>query len=1019
MQMTDFSIGLDYQLLSQPLDKANTGTFGADQTSANTPDPQAEPQWNDVYRSGVLTFDAVTLAPGDTLTIHVTFTDQFAAMLTRGFTGPSGHPSGFMGQTFHTDDPNAESHFSFEPGIILSGPTLLSQFANLRVSIVDLDLAPDSAPKAGDFAQTLLVNAHTGVVGDIGSGDQVLAGPDDPNKFEYAFLPDLLDANQQTPLKLTGFTIKATVPAGSEPVTLSKLNFSLASAQLDIPGAKQVPPTPQGDLVLSINKIDQLYAAGTESTLDFYSFLTVGDSTARFPGAPDSYVEQTTITNPGWSVRHSEGLLETSVPFEIKLWDFDTGANGEDDLVDISPDDFGSLQDPSLETVLRGRIDLNTRDVIVIGRGGVEQVLGKIGSPLTVTGDGTSDGQDYFGGFARLTFTIENLGTISQPLQVSNGTLSIQGEAKDDNIVIDPTSAGGIRVTLNGAVTEYAPAQVSTVLINAGLGNNTITVNTPVTLTIQSSGTDKLVLGPALQGATYTPDASGLPGYGTISAGGKQIQLENVELVQGIAPVINSVSVSAATIDENGVPTLTGAFTDPGSAATHTVTIDWGDGSQSTVLNLAGQRTFTTTHRFLDDNPTGTSSDLNNIRVTVTDSDNLSASGNASITVDNVAPVLTAFGSNSPASSLVKEGQPVTLQGVITDVGPPDTHTPTLDWGDGTTTTAHVTETNGSGSFLGTRAYASGGIYNVSSSLTDDDLGATTGATAVYITGVGVHMVNGVKTLQVIGTNSADLVSIDLVGPRNDDNGQAHERSLVVTASFLDGGQRIVPLDDIQQIQVVTLDGNDTVRLEEKVSLAAFLDGGSGDDQMQGGNSPVTFISGPGDDRYVGKHGANTVDYSNEPEAVVVNLAAGAATGASIGTDELVNIQNVIGSKGSDHIELGPRGNNVTGSGGADWFVGGPQSNAFVYLSAGDSGVSTYDTIVDFKESSGNRDSIDLDALNLTGLVASSTTQADKANWWTDGTDTWVAADTNGDTTPELLIKVSGLHTLTADNFVL
>lgn len=1011
--MTDFPISLNYQLLSQPLDKANTGTFGANQSPENLGTQAAV---NDVYESGVLTFNAVTLAPGDTLTIHVSFTDQSVAMLTRGFTGASGHPSGFMGQTVKS---NASSGFSFEPGIILSGPTLLSQSANLNVSIVDLDLAPDSAPKAGDFAQSLLVNAQNGPVGPIGSGDQLLAGFNDPNKFEYAFLPDLLDGSQQTPLKFTGFTIKATVPPGSETVTLDKLKFSLASAQLDIQGAKQVPPTPQGDLVLSLNKIVQSYAAGSEETLDFYSFLTIGDSTSRFPGEPDSYIEQKTITNPGWSVRHSEGLLETSVPFQIQLWDWDSFANGEDDRVDISQDNVGSLQDPSLETVLRGRIDLNTRDVIVIGRGGAEQILGKIGSPLTVDGSMTGDGQDYFGGFASLTFTIENLGTISQPLQVSNGTLSILGEAKDDIIVIDPTGAGGIRVTLNGAVTEYAPGQISTVLINAGLGNNTVTVNTPVTLTIQSSGTDKLVLGPALQGATYTPDASGLPGYGTISAGGKQIQLENVELVQGIAPVINSVSMSATTVDENGVPTLTGAFTDPGSAATHTVTIDWGDGSPSTVLNLAGQRTFTTTHRFLDDNPTGTSSDLNNIRVTVTDNDNLSAAGNASIAVNNVAPVLTAFGSNSPASSLVKERQPVTLQGVFTDVGTQDTHNAILDWGDGTTTTAVVTEANGSGSFVGTRAYSSGGIYNVSSSLTDDDLGGATGATAIYITGVGVHMVNGVKTLQVIGSNSADLVSIDLVGPRNGDNGQAHERSLVVTASFLDGGQRVVPLDDIQQIQVVTLDGNDTVRLEEKVSLAAFLDAGSGDDQMRGGNSPVTFISGPGNDRYVGKHGANTVDYSNAIGAVVANLATGVATGATIGTDELIHIQNVIGSSGSDSIQSGPQGGRVTGNGGSDRLVAGNQSDTFVYRSAGDSGVSTYDTIIDFKERSANRDSIDLDALNLIGLVASSATQANKTNWWTDSTDTWVASDINGDTTPELLIKLSGLHTLTAENFIL
>ena len=109
--MTDFSRNLDYQLLSQPLDKKNTGAFGANQSSANPGTP--EETVNDVYTSGVLTFDEVTLAPGDTLTIHVTFTDQFAAMLTRGFTGPSGHPSGFMGQT--VTDPNASAASVLSP----------------------------------------------------------------------------------------------------------------------------------------------------------------------------------------------------------------------------------------------------------------------------------------------------------------------------------------------------------------------------------------------------------------------------------------------------------------------------------------------------------------------------------------------------------------------------------------------------------------------------------------------------------------------------------------------------------------------------------------------------------------------------------------------------------------------------------------------------------------------------------------------------------------------------------------
>src|SRR4029434_3835958 len=108
MQMTDYSRSINYRLLSQPLDKANTGPLGPNQSSENP----STPVKNDVYTSGVLTFEEVTLLAGDTLTIDVTFTDQFVEMLSRGFTGDSGHPSGFMGQTVF--DTNATAHFSFE-----------------------------------------------------------------------------------------------------------------------------------------------------------------------------------------------------------------------------------------------------------------------------------------------------------------------------------------------------------------------------------------------------------------------------------------------------------------------------------------------------------------------------------------------------------------------------------------------------------------------------------------------------------------------------------------------------------------------------------------------------------------------------------------------------------------------------------------------------------------------------------------------------------------------------------------
>ena len=64
--------------------------------------------------------------------------------------------------------------------------------------------------------------------------------------------------------------------------------------------------------------------------------------------------------------------------------------------------------------------------------------------------------------------------------------------------------------------------------------------------------------------------------------------------VNNVAPAAVTVSASPATINENDSTTLSGSFTDPGAADTHTVVINWGDGTPNTTINLAaGVLSFT------------------------------------------------------------------------------------------------------------------------------------------------------------------------------------------------------------------------------------------------------------------------------------------------------------------------------------------------------------------------------------------------------------------------------------------
>ncbi len=93
--------------------------------------------------------------------------------------------------------------------------------------------------------------------------------------------------------------------------------------------------------------------------------------------------------------------------------------------------------------------------------------------------------------------------------------------------------------------------------------------------------------------------------------------------VANVAPSGVSLNLTNTTINEGGSTSLSGSFTDPGTLDTHTVTIDWGDGSANTVLNLAAGVTTIppTVHTYADDDPVGTPTDVYTIFVQVSDDD--------------------------------------------------------------------------------------------------------------------------------------------------------------------------------------------------------------------------------------------------------------------------------------------------------------------------------------------------------------------------------------------------------------
>ncbi len=178
------------------------------------------------------------------------------------------------------------------------------------------------------------------------------------------------------------------------------------------------------------------------------------------------------------------------------------------------------------------------------------------------------------------------------------------------------------------------------------------------------------------------------------------------------------------SVDEGRTVSLIGAsFSDASPINTHTAMIDWGDGS-SPAAEVVDQvaHTIDSSHVYAD-NGTFT------ITIIVTDDDGLSGNDTCTATVSNVAPTVQAGDDRT-----ITQGWPIYLAPAgYNDPGTLDTHTATIDWGDGAPPdSGESTETpfgppgdisGMDGTVDGSHIYTSPGIYAVVVAVVDDDGG--------------------------------------------------------------------------------------------------------------------------------------------------------------------------------------------------------------------------------------------------------------------------------------------------------
>jgi len=103
---------------------------------------------------------------------------------------------------------------------------------------------------------------------------------------------------------------------------------------------------------------------------------------------------------------------------------------------------------------------------------------------------------------------------------------------------------------------------------------------------------------------------------------------------------------------------------------------------------------------------------------------------------------------------------------------------------------------------------------------------------------------------------------------------------------------------------------------------ANVLRGIFGDDILEGGEGNDTLEGGDGDDRIDGQAGSDTASYGSASGGVVVNLALAINNTVSAGIDNLIGIENLLGSNFADLLTGNAGANRLEGGGGNDTLEG-------------------------------------------------------------------------------------------------